>query len=110
MIHAHNSVTDAVLELKSSKKFREWNPPQRQRKRGNGIEVSSIMADERHFTPDQLATLWGVSAETIRTTFRKEPGVLRVANPNEKKRQYVLLRIPESVAQRVHKRLSAVPQ
>jgi hypothetical protein len=64
---------------------------------------------EKHFTPDVLAAAWGVSAEKIRIIFRNEPGVLRLTQSNGSKRQYVLLRIPESVAQRVHKKLSAVP-
>ena len=49
-------------------------------------------------------------AETIRLTFREEPGVLRLRQPTRGKRSYVLLRIPHSVAERVHRRLSAVPQ
>ena len=66
-------------------------------------------AAEAHYTPDQLAELWGVSAETVRLTFRNEPGVLRLQQPTKGKRQYVLMRIPLSVAERVHKRLSAFP-
>jgi hypothetical protein len=111
VIRAADSLTDAIAELKASSKFWECKPqPKPEPKRRPGLEVSAIMADEKHYTPDELAALWGVSAETIRTVFRKESGVLRLANPNEKKRTYVLMRIPESIAQRVHKRLSAVPQ
>ena len=65
---------------------------------------------EVHYAPDELAELWGVSAETVRNVFREEASVLRITQPNEKKRKYVLMRIPESVAERVHKRLSAVPR
>ncbi len=65
-------------------------------------------AAEAHYTPDQLAELWGVSAETVRLTFRNEPGVLGCSS-RQGKRQYVLMRIPLSVAERVHKRLSALP-
>ena len=40
-----------------------------------------------------------------------EPDVLRVgSNGSTNARKYVLLRIPESVAVRVHRRLSAVPK
>jgi hypothetical protein len=74
-----------------------------------GKKYTNLVIDEKHFSPTELATAWGVSAETIRVLFRKEPGVLRVgANGLKEKRSYVSLRIPRSVAERVHKRLSAV--
>ena len=111
MIHAHDSLTDAIAELKVSPNFRDWKPkPKQEPKRRPGVEMSSIMADEKHYTPDELAVLWGVSAQTIRNVFQKEPGVLRITQSNGSKRNYVLTRIPESVAQRLHKRLSAVPR
>jgi len=57
--------------------------------------------DEKHYEPAELAKAWGVSAETIRNVFRNEPGVLRIAHPNGKKRKYVLMRVSGSVAERV---------
>jgi hypothetical protein len=75
-----------------------------------GEKYTNLAADEKHFTPNDLAEAWGVSPETIRLTFRNEPGVLRLQQPTKGKRAYVLLGIPSSVAERVHKRLSAVPQ
>jgi hypothetical protein len=58
---------------------------------------------EEHYTPLQLAKLWGLSADTIRNMFRDEPGVL-VINRGERmnKRGYLTIRIPASVAARVH--------
>jgi len=54
-----------------------------------------------------LAKVWGVDVETIRNIFRDEPGVLKIGEKNPKhRRAYLTLRIPESVAVRVHKRLS----
>jgi hypothetical protein len=113
---------DPVAELLRSKSFLEWLPtstpitkpatPVVGRGRSfsyTGRRYTNLMADERHYEPNELAELWGVSAETIRNVFREEPGVLRIAHPNGKKRKYVLMRVPESVAQRVHKRLAAVP-
>ena len=78
-----------------------------------GKRYTNLVVDEKHFEPAELAKAWGVSAETIRNVFRNEPGVLRItASTNGKlsKRKYVSMRVPVSVAERVHKRLSAVPQ
>ena len=63
---------------------------------------------EQHFSPKQLATLWGYSPPFIRGTFRDEPGVIKVDRPEEMhKRSYCSMRIPKSVAHRVHCRLQA---
>jgi hypothetical protein len=102
-------VTTASEELRRSPKFRAWKPePEEHPLSLDDLEQSHIMA-EKHYEPSELAELWGVSAETIRNIFRNEPGVLRIGEPSGKKRKYILLRVPESVAERVHRRLSAVP-
>ncbi len=63
-------------------------------------------AAERHYSPNELAGLWGVSATTIRRWFDREPGVVRFGSEGLlNKRRKILLRIPASVAQRVHGRL-----
>lgn len=63
--------------------------------------------NERHYMPAELAVLWGVSEDTIRRLFRHEPGVWILGeSKSRKKRRYLTLRIPESVAERVYKRLS----
>ena len=63
---------------------------------------------EQHFSPAELAQLWALSSETIRGLFRDEPGVIVIGERNPRcKRRYVSLRIPESVAARIHRRLSA---
>jgi hypothetical protein len=50
------------------------------------------------------------SAEKIRQIFRNETGVLMIGDENPRhQRSYITLRIPESVAERAHKRLSAEP-
>lgn len=60
---------------------------------------------EPHFTPQELAKQWKVSTQTIRRLFADEPGVLVFGSPEKKhKRPYVSIRIPQSVAQRVHSR------
>jgi hypothetical protein len=110
------SLQESIRALLKSVKFLKWRP--------NSIyaKVSSdrftqedpkarIRASEQHFTPDELAELWGVSAQTIRDLFKEEVGVLRMVKDDKpkNKRVYVTMRIPESVAERVHARLSAVP-
>lgn len=59
----------------------------------------------RHYSPAGLGQLWGLSADTIRRLFEREPGVLQIANPRRGRRAYTTLRIPESVAERVHRKL-----
>ena len=64
-------------------------------------------ASERHFTPRELAAVWGLDQSTIRRLFHDEEGVLRIPHLRRRgKRDYVSLRIPESVAARVHERRS----
>ena len=90
--------TAASEKLKRSKKFREWEPA---RYKSDGFS-------EKHFEPAELATLWGVSLQTIREMFRHEPGVLKIGKDGTRlRRGYKTLRIPQSVAERVHTRLSA---
>src|ERR1017187_9224024 len=66
------------------------------------------MADafSKHYRVKELASLWGMSPDTVSRLLHKEPGVLRVDNFGSAKRKYSLLSIPESVALRVHERLS----
>jgi hypothetical protein len=67
-------------------------------------------ATERHFSVSELAAAWNLSADTIRKLFEKEPGVLIIGSEAGKysRRRYITLRVPESVALRVHRRLSRV--
>jgi hypothetical protein len=68
--------------------------------------VHKSLIEEKHFTPTELGKVWGLSAETIRSVFEGEKGVLVIATPNGKRR-YRTFRIPQSVAERVHTKLSA---
>lgn len=62
---------------------------------------------ERHFSVQTLAELWGLSTDAIRELFDNEPGVLRLGDRKSgRKRRYVTIRIPESVAARVYRRLA----
>lgn len=68
--------------------------------------VEQGVALERHFSPEQLGDIWGLSADTIRRVFEGEPGVLIIEHARTSARRYRTLRIPESVALRVHRRMS----
>lgn len=113
MIHAHGSLTDAIAELKSSEKFRAWRPVRPDPGPGPDPEPryghrSYLMGEERHFTPQELADMWKVSVQTVREIFQNEDGVLKIGRDGTRtRRRYKTLRIPESVVERVHTRLSA---
>jgi hypothetical protein len=65
-----------------------------------------MAALEKHYTSKEIAKLWCLSEDTVRALFRDYPGVLKIAQPARRfKRQYVSIRIPESVAQRRHAEL-----
>jgi hypothetical protein len=64
---------------------------------------------ERHYTVSELSKLWFFSENTIRRLFTQEPGVIKIARqPTRVKRGYTSLRIPERIAQRVHRRLQGL--
>jgi hypothetical protein len=39
----------------------------------SGKRYTNLAVDEKHFSPDDLAKAWGVSAQTIRNVFRDDP-------------------------------------
>jgi hypothetical protein len=62
---------------------------------------------ERHYTLAELALNWHVSVRSLRDWFLDEPGVIRWGTPTltkGRKRTYLSLRVPESVALRVYRR------
>lgn len=61
---------------------------------------------EQHFTVQALAERWALSTDAIRCLFEDEPGVLKMGDRQSgRKRRYVTLRVPETVAARVYRRL-----
>ena len=60
---------------------------------------------ERHLSPEELAEMWGMSEDFVRRLFLREPGVVVFYNQRPGKRIYRTLRIPASVALRVHRRM-----
>ena len=78
----------------------------------NAVEPQTALgvpALERHYTVAELSRLWFFSENTIRRLFIKEPGVVKIARPQTRlKRGYTSMRIPERIAQRVHRRLQGL--
>jgi hypothetical protein len=61
---------------------------------------------EPHYTVAEIAELWKLSRDVVRKIFETESGVLVIGNDRSRsKRGYHTLRIPESVAERVHRRM-----
>ena len=114
MVHAAGAKTKSTQKTgrAAQEKFLNWKPESaresdREKSVLDNIETACIMA-EKHYEPSELAELWGVSVQTIRKIFRDEEGVLKIGSDGTRNRRaYKTLRIPESVAERVHTRLSA---
>lgn len=92
-----------IQQIQRSKKFASWRT---HRKFYYKDEATGHPALEKHYRPSELATVWGLSVDTIRAMFEREPGVLKHGTNQKGKRRYVTLRIPETIAVRVHNRLS----
>lgn len=59
---------------------------------------------EEHFTPKELGQRWKFDETTIRRIFQDEPGVFRYGRTHRRgKRDYITMRIPASVAERVYR-------
>lgn len=68
-------------------------------------EAHTEPAFEQHLSVDELADTWGLSRDFVRRMFLKEPGVVVFHHQRPGRRVYRTLRIPESVAMRVHTRM-----
>lgn len=70
-------------------------------------KVESAHEKGAHYSVKELAAPWGLGVDKIRELFEDEPDVIKLKNPAKRgKRAYTTLRIPESVAARVQRRLS----
>lgn len=66
----------------------------------------SDKAVERHYSVEEIGTLWRLSPRTVRRMFENEPGIIVFGSTGSiRKRRYRTVRIPESVLVRVHRRL-----
>jgi hypothetical protein len=101
---------DLIAAARQSLKFRRWKPQPSKIKLGPLALTPSpadAVIEEKHYSPTELAKAWGLSPEMIRQLFVNEPGVLVIRRHGTRfKRVYKTIRIPQSVAQRLHNRLS----
>ena len=62
-----------------------------------------MSALEKHYSVAEIAELWQLSHDSIRRIFRDRPDVLKMSAAETRfKRGYCVLRVPESVVQKVH--------
>jgi hypothetical protein len=95
-----NSQIVQLVRRKSGKETELQMSPQPQ------LETSAHA--ERHYAVAEIAEMWNLSADKVRNLFEHEPGVLVIGEQSPRhKRRYVTLRIPRSVVERVHHRLSS---
>ena len=75
------------------------------------MSTSNALAEEKYYTPQELARIWRFSPATIRKLIRNEAGVLKLQGMGTAygKRPYTTFSIPESVALRIHQRLTQEP-
>jgi len=74
------------------------------------VSIGAVNAThiERHYAVVEIAAQWNLSTDKVRELFQNEPGVLVIGERSPRhKRRYVTLRIPQSVLERVHSRLSS---
>lgn len=92
----------------SGKLMTELSP----QKLASSVKLSHALAGfaERHYTVAEIAQMWSLSQDFVRRLFEREPGVLVLGEePTHcRKRRYRTLRIPASIVERVHRRLSRV--
>jgi hypothetical protein len=59
---------------------------------------------EKHYRIGELAERWGLGREKVRKLVKNEPGVIQIRQ--RRKKAHTTYTIPESVARRIHTRLS----
>jgi hypothetical protein len=69
-----------------------------------GPSEKSESFEERHFTVPELAAMWHLSKEFVRQVIQDEPGVTEWVRQQPGRRRYRVLRVPQSVAERVYQR------
>jgi hypothetical protein len=62
---------------------------------------------ERHYTVAEFAEMWKFSNEFVRRLVAQEPGVTEWVTQEPGRRRYRVLRIPESVVERLYNRATA---
>ena len=59
--------------------------------------------EERHYTIAELAKMWNFSTEFVRQIVRGEAGVTEWVRQQPGRRRYRVLRVPQSVAERLYR-------
>ncbi len=71
-------------------------------------QIETSVHIERHYAVTEIAEMWNLSPDKVRELFEREAGVLVIGESNpRRKRRYLTLRVPHSVVERVHARLSS---
>jgi hypothetical protein len=71
-------------------------------------QIETSVHIERHYAVTEIAEMWSLSADKVRELFENEPGVLVIGERSpQHKRRYVTIRVPQTVLERVHSRLSS---
>jgi len=71
-------------------------------------QIEPSVHTERHYAVAEIAEMWNLSPDKGRELFEHEPGVLVIGESNpRRKRRYRTLRVPQSILERVHHRLSS---
>ena len=60
--------------------------------------------EERHYTINELAAMWNFSVEFVRQLVQHEPGVTEWVRQRPGRRRYRVIRVPQSVAERLYRR------
>src|ERR1700735_2137877 len=72
-----------------------------------GPSPGTLISAERHYSVAEVSAMWNLSQEAVGKIFQNEPGVLVLGSQGSPHtRKYTTLRVPESVLQRVHRRLT----
>lgn len=72
----------------------------------SAASVESDLSLEKHYSVIEISQLWSLSEKTVRKIFENEPGVIQWGTgETSRKRGYRTLRVPETVLQRVHRKL-----
>lgn len=83
-------------------------PEESPRVMASSFQLDTSAHAERHYAVTEIAEMWNLSPDKVRELFENEPGVLVLGERSPRhKRRYVTLRIPRSVLERVHHRLSS---
>lgn len=81
-------------------------PVQSVHEESSASDQPTSLSSERHYSVSEISKMWSLSERTVKRMFQDEPGVIRWGREERlHKRGYWTIRVPESVLERVHRRL-----